>query len=131
MLFAMQISWRQRGLLVSVFLSHSIIVLEEPGVSSRRGFPPQARHQGAGGKHVQRSKEMLERGKFSEEESKLTSSACPPLPGGETIPSLARRMRVNTFEGDGGPSSTMLGTCFATAWQKAGLGDNKPSAWGR
>lgn len=47
----MQISWRQRGLLVSVLLSHSIIVLEEPGVPSRHGFPaqPPHRHGGARG----------------------------------------------------------------------------------
>lgn len=98
----MQISWRQRGLLVSVFLSHSIILLEEPGVSSRCGFPPQARHWGARGKRVRRGKEMPEQGKFSEEESKLTSSTHPPLPRGKPIPSLARRMRVNTFGGDRG-----------------------------
>lgn len=128
----MQISWRQRGLLVSVFLSHSIIVLEEPGVSSRRGFPPQARHQGAGGKHVRRGKETPEQGKFSEKESKLTSSTRLLLPEGEkkSISLLARRTCVNTFEGDGGPSSTVSGTCFSAAWRKARLGDNKPPAWG-
>lgn len=109
-----------------MFLSHSIIVLEEPGVSSRRGFPPQARHQGAGGKHVQRGKETLERGKFSEEESKLTSSACPPLPGGETIPSLARRMRVNTFEGDGDHQAPCWGHVSPQHGRKLGLGTTNP-----
>lgn len=130
MLFAMQISWRQRGLLVSVFLSHSIIVLEDPGISSRHGFSPQARHQGAGGKRIQRGKEMLEQKKGSEEESKLTSTTQLPLPGGKPIPLLARRMCVDTFEGDGGPSSTVSGTCFSTAWWKARFEDNKTSAWG-
>jgi len=104
MLFAMQISWRQQGLLVSVFLSHSIIVLEEPGISSHRGVPPQARYGGAGGKCVRHSKEMPERGKFSEEESKLTSSTLPLLPGGKPIQSLACKLHVDTFKGDGGPS---------------------------
>lgn len=57
MLFALQISWRQRGLLVSVLLSHLIIVLEEPGVSSRHAFPPQARHGSQGG--LQRGGEQI------------------------------------------------------------------------
>lgn len=58
MLFAMQISWRQRGLLVSVLLSHSIIVLEEPGVPSRHGFPVRAPHRagGCGGSRAEESK---------------------------------------------------------------------------
>lgn len=78
----MQMSWRQRGLLVSVFLSHPIMLLEEPGVSSRRGLAPQARHRGARGKRVRRGQETPERGKFSEEKSKLTSTTRLPLPGG-------------------------------------------------
>lgn len=47
--------------------------------------------------------------------------------GWEWISLLACGMHVNTFEGGGGPSSTVSGKCFSEVWQKVGLGENKPS----
>lgn len=69
---------------------------------------------------------MLERGKFSEENGKLTSSTRLPLPGGTLIPASAHRMRTDTLRGDAGLSSKVSGMRFTTVWGKAEMGTTNP-----